>query len=159
MFQVWDINRKKEFELNIPKIATSILLGSAVIMSGVAFSAIPAQAATKTASTKTSLNTAPLVTAPGVSVGQVKSLTSTNSSNGTVKLSWRTPTHTGVVTGYIITVKQGSKVVQRHYTSNLGQTLKGLKKGSTYQVEVSANARSANSRSWVQNTRIMLVQG
>lgn len=71
---------------------------------------------------------------------------SVSSETTSVNASWKKPAVTGKVAGYTVTLKQGTKTVKSYTTTSERLTFTGLKRKTSYDVQVRANAVSANGK-------------
>jgi hypothetical protein len=134
--------------LSIRKFVTSVVVGSAVLVGGLGLAAAPAHASTVKSESVATESTA---TSKKLSVSPVKSLQIKRATSGTTAtISWKKPTYTGVLSGYLVNVYQKNKVVKEYYItdpSKLEQKVSGLKKGVSYTVGVTAITKSSDKRS------------
>lgn len=63
-----------------------------------------------------------------------------------LKVSWKRPAITGRLKNYTVQLKQGSKTLKSYTTASPAQTITGLKRNTSYTVQVRANAKSTNGK-------------
>lgn len=69
-----------------------------------------------------------------------------SSGTSSVKASWKRPAVTGKIASYTVILKQGTKIVKSYTSASVSRNFTGLKRKSSYKVEVKANAVSANGK-------------
>lgn len=88
-----------------------------------------------------------MATSPASTVKVAAPIHFTVSSETTsINSSWKKPAVTGKVASYTVTLKHGTKTVKAYTTSGLSRSFKGLKRKTTYDVHVKANAVSTNGK-------------
>lgn len=80
-----------------------------------------------------------------VKVGRPASLV-TVAGKTTLTSTWKAPTVTGTLTGYVVTLKQGTTVVKTYSTNSLKASFSGLKPNTDYTFSVKAKAISSNGK-------------
>lgn len=86
-----------------------------------------------------------LSAASTVKAGKPTSLKATTAPTS-LKVSWKRPAITGYLKNYTVQLKQGNKTLKSYTAAAPSQTITGLKRNTSYTVQVKTNAKSTNGK-------------
>lgn len=138
------IKKERSNTLNFRR-GLSLVLATGLLLSGGGVAAAAVIAAPAYATTVAPEAPAAKDPASTVKVSVPKSLKA-SATTSSVTASWGKPAVTGKLTGYTVTLKQGSKTVKTYTTTRTSQSFTKLKDNTSYKVYVKANAVSADGK-------------